>query len=89
MIPNDAVLAYVSPETDLEAPFDALLGQAPRIAEEDDGLYRPRPRPDPNTVLSWLGGRALGRLTRGVSVLLARLSPSLFGYQFVLEAAPA
>jgi 2-polyprenyl-3-methyl-5-hydroxy-6-metoxy-1,4-benzoquinol methylase len=31
----------------------------------------------------------LGPVTRGAAVGLARLAPSLFGYQFVLEAVPA
>jgi len=71
-IANSSVLAYAAPASGIEAPFDALIGE-PRMAEVtevalpavDDGIYRPRPRPDPNIVLSWLDGRALGQFAPG------------------------
>ena len=34
-------------------------------------------------------GNGVGRLARAAALVLARLSPALFGYQFVLEAVPA
>jgi hypothetical protein len=64
---NSAVLAYAPTVAGIEAPFAAVMsGNGPRIAEiPEDGLYRPRPRPDPATVLSWLDGRALGQFAPG------------------------
>jgi Cell Wall Hydrolase len=66
---NSAVLAYAAPTPAIEAPFAAVMG-GPRLSalpqdETDDGLRRPRPRPDPDTVLSWLDGRALGQFAPG------------------------
>jgi hypothetical protein len=61
---NPDVLAYApSTADDINAPFDALLGGAQIV--EDDGLPRPHPRPDPETVLGWLDGRALGQFAPG------------------------
>jgi len=60
---NPDVLAYAPAEPAITAPFDALLG-GPTIVE-DDGVYRPHPRPDPETVLGWLDGRALGQFAPG------------------------
>jgi spore germination cell wall hydrolase CwlJ-like protein len=69
---NSAVLAYAAPTESIEAPFAAVMG-GPRVAatpdqsadEDADGLRRPRPRPDPNLVLDWLDGRALGQFAPG------------------------
>jgi hypothetical protein len=66
--PNSAVLAYAPTVAGIEAPFAAVMsGNGPRIVTEipEDGLYRPRPRPDPDTILSWLDGRALGQFAPG------------------------
>jgi hypothetical protein len=67
MTANSAVLAYAPTVAGIEAPFAAVMsGHGPRIAEiPDDGVYRPRPRPDPTEVLSWLDGRALGQFAPG------------------------
>ena len=64
---NAAVLAYAPTGAEIEAPFAAVMsGNGPRMVEiPEDGLYRPRPRPDPETVLSWLDGRALGQFAPG------------------------
>ncbi len=66
---NSSVLAYAAPTPDIEAPFSAVMG-GPRVAAvpddtDSDGLRRPRPRPDPNIVLGWLDGRALGQFAPG------------------------
>ena len=68
---NSAVLAYAAPTRDIEAPFEAVLAN-PRIVDavpDDDldqrDLRRPRPRPDPELVLDWLDGRALGQFAPG------------------------
>jgi len=60
---NPDVLAYAPATADITAPFDIVMSGA-RIVEED-GLPRPHPRPDPDTVLSWLDGRALGQFAPG------------------------
>ena len=67
MTANAAVLAYAPTVAGIEAPFAAVMsGNGPRMVEiPEDGLYRPRPRPDPETVLSWLDGRALGQFAPG------------------------
>jgi hypothetical protein len=64
---NSAVLAYAPTVAGIEAPFAAVMsGNGPRVVEiPDDGLYRPRPRPDPSEVLAWLDGRALGQFAPG------------------------
>jgi hypothetical protein len=64
---NSAVLAYAPTVAGIEAPFAAVMsGNGPRIVEiPDDGLYRPRPRPNPTEVLAWLDGRALGQFAPG------------------------
>jgi Cell Wall Hydrolase len=67
---NSAVLAYAAQSPELEAPFAAVMG-GPRVAAvpddqtDEDGLRRPRPRPDPQLVLNWLDGRALGQFAPG------------------------
>ncbi len=64
---NSAVLAYAAAPSDIDAPFDAVMA-GPHIATiepDDSDLYRPRPRPDPNAVLGWLDGRALGQFAPG------------------------
>jgi hypothetical protein len=50
---------------DLTAPFDAVLGELRTGEIIENGVYRPRPRPDPATVLTWLEGRALGQFAPG------------------------
>lgn len=63
---NPAVLAYAPTTSDINAPFDVVLaGQDARVGVVPDGFYRPRPRPDPDEVLSWLDGRALGQFAPG------------------------
>ncbi len=62
---NPAVLAYAAPSSGIEAPFAVVMSGARVVENLDDGLYRPRPRPDPKTVLSWLDGRALGQFAPG------------------------
>jgi spore germination cell wall hydrolase CwlJ-like protein len=61
------VLAYAPTVAGIEAPFAAVMsGNGPRVVEiPDDGLYRPRARPDPTEVLAWLDGRALGQFAPG------------------------
>ena len=71
---NPDVLAYAPPTPGITAPFDVLLGGA-RIVE-DDGLYRPRPRPDPRDVLGWLDGRALGQFAPGQHVWVQNQLPA-------------
>jgi len=72
---NSAVLAYAAPTPSIEAPFEAVMnGSGPRVAEtapdvqvdeNTDDLRVPRPRPDPDLVLDWLNGRALGQFAPG------------------------
>jgi hypothetical protein len=67
MTANSAVLAYAPTVAGIEAPFSAVMsGNGMRVADiPDDGVYRPRPRPDPAQILSWLDGRALGQFAPG------------------------
>jgi hypothetical protein len=58
-------LAYAPPESGIEAPFDAVIGSAPSDALANEGVYLPRPRPDPEPLLAWLEGRALGQFAPG------------------------
>ena len=60
-----AVLAYAPAAAGIEAPFDAVIGGMGTDLSADDDTYRPRPRPDPETVLTWLDGRALGQFAPG------------------------
>lgn len=64
---NSAVLAYAPSTAGITAPFDAVMnGSGPRMVDiPEDGVYRPRPRPDPEMVLDWLDGRALGQFAPG------------------------
>lgn len=60
-------LAYAPGESGIEAPFTALLGglrteEAPASALD---FNMPRLRPDPESVLAWLDGRALGQFAPG------------------------
>ncbi len=59
-------LAYAPSADSFSAPFDAVMGKL-RTGEsiEDDGIYRPRPRPDPEEALAWLEGRNLGQFAPG------------------------
>ncbi len=59
-------LAYAPAASSISAPFDAVMGKL-HTGEtiEDDGLYRPRPRPDPEQALAWLEGRNLGQFAPG------------------------
>lgn len=59
------LLAYAEAPSGLDAPFDAVMGGTRQADAADDDLYRPRPRPDPDTVLTWLDGRALGQFAPG------------------------
>jgi hypothetical protein len=59
------MLAYAPSDSALEEPFDALMGDIRPSAEETTEVWRPRPRPDPDTVLGWLEGRALGQFAPG------------------------
>ena len=60
------LLAYASAEIPITAPFDAVMGDLRGSAlDQDDGIYRPHPRPDPEQVLGWLEGRALGQFAPG------------------------
>jgi hypothetical protein len=59
------VLAYVPANDRLRAPFDAVIAEPGEAEEEGDATYLPRPRPDPETVLTWLEGRALGQFAPG------------------------
>jgi len=60
-----SALAYAPTRASITAPFEAVMGGL-RVSETlDDGIYRPRPRPDPDTVLTWLEGRALGQFAPG------------------------
>jgi len=67
MVPNAAVLAYAPAANEITAPFEAILsGSGTRVVEiPADGIYRPRPRPNPEIVLDWLNGRALGQFAPG------------------------
>jgi hypothetical protein len=66
---NADVLAYAPSSPEFNAPFEAVMAR-PAIAaiqdeDAEDGLRRPRPRPDPTAVLGWLDGRALGQFAPG------------------------
>jgi hypothetical protein len=61
---SDMLLAYAPVESALDAPFEALMGDL-RYDVYDDDVWHPRPRPDPETVLTWLDGRALGQFAPG------------------------
>jgi hypothetical protein len=63
--PAPHMLAYVPANDRLRAPFDAVIAEPGEEAEEGDATYLPRPRPDPETVLTWLEGRALGQFAPG------------------------
>jgi hypothetical protein len=67
LTPNPGVLAYApTAGSGIDAPFEAVLsGERTAVELTDDGLYRPRPRPDPDLLLSWLDGRALGQFAPG------------------------
>jgi len=60
-----AVLAYAPAASGIHAPFDAVIGGIGTDLSADDDAYRPRPRPDPEAVLTWLDGRALGQFAPG------------------------
>jgi spore germination cell wall hydrolase CwlJ-like protein len=55
---TSTVLAYArTPDNELEAPFDALLGGSRRdSADAADGIFLPRPRPDDATVAALVAG---------------------------------
>lgn len=81
MTANSAVLAYAPTVAGIEAPFAAVMsGHGPRLAGiPSDGAYRPRPRPDPAEVLSWLDGRALGQFAPGQHAWVQNpLPPTVF-----------
>jgi hypothetical protein len=59
------MLAYAPATSGIEEPFDALMGNIRPSADEAMEAWRPRPRPDPDTVLGWLEGRALGQFAPG------------------------
>jgi hypothetical protein len=72
-------LAYAPRTAAIEAPFAAVMGELRAAVPDDDGLYRPRPRPDPETVLTWLDGRALGQFAPGQHEWVKNpLPPSVF-----------
>jgi spore germination cell wall hydrolase CwlJ-like protein len=62
-VETSRVLAYAPATSSLDAPFDAVLADEPNeIAIPDESKINvPRPRPDPEMVLNWLDGRALGQ----------------------------
>jgi len=62
-VETSRVLAYAPATETNEAPFDALLGGTP--AQGSDAANVPRARPDPDEVLTWLDGRALGQFAPG------------------------
>ena len=64
-VETSTVLAYAPAAQTSEAPFDALLGRTLNDALADDDTHMPRPRPDPDEVLTWLDGRALGQFAPG------------------------
>jgi len=79
---NSSVLAYAAATPAIEAPFAAVMSGGPSISpispedqEARDGLRRPRPRPDPDSVLSWLDGRALGQFAPGQHDWVRNLLP--------------
>lgn len=60
------LLAYAPADDPITAPFDAVIGDLRGSDPSDDGdAYLPRPRPDPDEVLGWLEGRALGQFAPG------------------------
>jgi hypothetical protein len=60
------LLAYAPAASSIEAPFDALMGGLlPSTAGDDLAINVPRARPDPDQVLTWLDGRALGQFAPG------------------------
>jgi hypothetical protein len=63
-VETSTVLAYAPAAQVSEAPFDALLGGTRSDALADD-THMPRPRPNPDEVLTWLDGRALGQFAPG------------------------
>ena len=61
-VPTSTVLAYAPATAMSEAPFDALLGGTRSDDSAGaDAANTPRPRPNPDEVLTWLDGRALGQ----------------------------
>ena len=64
-VQTSTVLSYAPAAQVSEAPFDALLGGTRSDALADDDSHMPRPRPDPDEVLTWLDGRALGQFAPG------------------------
>ena len=62
VIETSAVLAYAPEPTTITAPFDAVLnGETRDVVVGDTEINVPRSRPDPDEVLAWLDGRALGQ----------------------------
>jgi hypothetical protein len=59
------VLAYAPARSEIEAPFDAVMGGLRAPGDEAADGNMPRPRPDPALVLTWLNGRALGQFAPG------------------------
>ena len=61
VVTTSAVLAYAPQPSTFDAPFDAVLRGEPDdiVAREETNV--PRPRPDPENLLAWLDGRALGQ----------------------------
>jgi hypothetical protein len=63
---TSTALAYAPAASGIDAPFDAVIGLRPSAGEQAAVDFKlPRPRPDPNAVLVWLDGRALGQFAPG------------------------
>jgi hypothetical protein len=63
IVTTSAVLAYAPEPSTLDAPFDAVLRGEPDeiVVQGGDDSNVTRPRPDPEELLGWLEGRALGQ----------------------------
>ena len=64
---NVSRLAYAPEPSTIAAPFDAVLGGVRNdvVDQGGDHDFVPRARPDPDKVLYWLEGRALGQFAPG------------------------
>lgn len=60
------LLAYARAPSAIDEPFSAVLGgRAAVLEDENDGLYRPRPRPNAEVLTAWLDGRAPAQFAPG------------------------
>ena len=56
---SSPLLAYARAPSAIDEPFSAVLGgRVAALEDTEDGLYRPRPRPNAEVLTAWLDGRA-------------------------------